>query len=191
MEVEIIRAFERLLIVFFAGASIFLGWHLFKIGVVSPQSGELSGKGFKFSLQKVGPGVFFSAFGAIVLSVALTNGLNIRESSNDDNSGKSEARNISLANTIQESQIKRITTAINTLDLIHVDTSSPYESHRDAINSATERLRAYRDTLARHKFSNDSLKEYFDCKGSADGACKIRKSYKEVEAWLTDTLLQE
>lgn len=78
MEVEIIRAFERLLIVFFAGTSIFLGWHLFKIGVVSPQSGELSGKGFKLSLQKVGPGVFFSAFGAIVLSVALTNGLSIR-----------------------------------------------------------------------------------------------------------------
>jgi hypothetical protein len=191
MEVEIIRAFERLLIVFFAGASIFLGWHLFKIGAVSPQSGELSGKGFKFSLQKVGPGVFFSAFGAIVLSVALTNGLNIRESSKDEGSGQSKTRDFALANTIQETQIKRITTAINTLDLIIIDNSSPYESHRMAVSAAIERLRAYRDALAMHEFSNEKVKEYFDCNESADGTCKTRKSYKEVELWLTDTLLQE
>lgn len=85
--------------------------------------------------------------------------------------------------------MRRITTAINTLDLINIDKAAPYESHRKAVSSATERLRAYRDMLARQQFSNEDLMKYFNCKESSKETCKVSKSYKEIEAWLTDTLL--
>lgn len=190
MEVEIIRAFERLLIVVFSGTSIILGWHLFKIGIVSPQSGELTGKGFKLALQKIGPGVFFCAFGSIVLSIALVNGLvTVETTTNKD--GVQVKNEFRLANTIQESDLKRITTAINTLDLINLDSTSQYESNRNGIRAAIERLRAYRDILATKRFSEKALQDYFSCKENNNGSCSLDSSYKDVEAWLTDTLLQE
>lgn len=189
MDVEVIRAFERLLVVAFSGASIILGWHLFKIGVVSPQSGSLSGKGFKITLLKVGPGIFFSLFGSIVLSISLIYGLKTVEISTTQDGVKK--KEFSLANTIQETGLSRLTKSINTLDLIDLDNTARYESHRKAIRTAVERLRAHRDVLARNKFSKERLDEYQKCIDSKDAACKLANSYKEVESWITDTLLQQ
>jgi hypothetical protein len=54
-----------------------MGWNLFRIGVVNPQSGELRGKSWGVKLQKCGPGVFFSAFGTAILIWALSSPLSL------------------------------------------------------------------------------------------------------------------
>jgi|TARA_B100000315_G_C14516369_1_gene559357 hypothetical protein len=190
MDIEAIRAIERIVIVIFAGTSIVLGWHLFKIGVVSPQSGTLSGKGFKVSLQKVGPGIFFSLYGSVILSVALIYGLTKEKVTiKTDNNQEKIITRMSLNNSLQDSEIKRITEAINTLDLVNIDTSSSYKKHREALNAAIERLKAFRDRLTRQKFKNNKLSSYQTCLKSNDPACKQDKSFKEIEKWLSDTLL--
>lgn len=190
MEVEIIRAFERLLIVAFGGTSIILGWHLFKIGVVSPQSGIFSGKGFKFSLQKVGPGIFFSLFGTVVLSISLMHGLKTITKTQDPISGSSTITEVHLAGKIQGSNLYRITKAINTLDLIQIESSARTNTNKNAIKKAIEQLRAHRDILARQKFDASSLRTYQQCKDSKDAICKLSNSYKDIQSWLTDTVLQ-
>lgn len=194
MDVETIRAIERIIIVIFAGTSIVLGWHLFKIGVVSPQSGDFSGKGFKFSLQKVGPGIFFSLFGAVILSLALINGLktetiHLSETFNKKR-GIKEVRNVYLANSQQESNIERLSVSINTLEqLIDIDSSAPYENHRKAISTSMERLKAFRDTLAFQQFGA-KITKYQSCLTSLQPACKNELYFKEVNEWLTRSLLQ-
>lgn len=65
------RLAERLIVVLCGGLSLTFGWHLFKIGVVTDQSAEFSKKEFTVRLQKVGPGVFFALFGAVVLAISL------------------------------------------------------------------------------------------------------------------------
>ena len=67
----IARAFERILIVAFAGCSLFLGFRLFRI--TAENAGQLSaeGQGWTIRMAQVGPGVFFAFFGAAVLIFAL------------------------------------------------------------------------------------------------------------------------
>jgi hypothetical protein len=66
------RAAERLLIVAFAGLSLWMGWQLFlRLNVEPNQQAELSYKDFLIRLQRVGPGVFFALFGVVVLSVSV------------------------------------------------------------------------------------------------------------------------
>lgn len=188
MEIEVIRAFERLLIVLFSGVSIILGWHLFKVGVVDQQSASLSGKGYKFTLQKVGPGVFFSLFGSIVMSVALINGLT--KTTVNKTSGNTKKEEFRYANSAQQSELSRLTTAINTLDLIKIDSSSPYETHRKAVQKSLELLRSFRDRSARQKFDANIIDQYQKCKDSTNtDPCRNNDNFKEVEKWFTEVLL--
>jgi hypothetical protein len=70
------RSLERLLIVVFAGASLWMGWQLFlRVANTTDQQAEFSYKDMVVRLQRVGPGVFFALFGAVVLSISLSNSL--------------------------------------------------------------------------------------------------------------------
>ncbi len=75
MEDQIIpalRMFERLLIAGFAGMSIYLGYRLFcNLPTETDHEGSIQLPGIKVVLSKVGPGVFFVAFGCAVLLVSL------------------------------------------------------------------------------------------------------------------------
>ena len=63
-----LRGAERLLIVAVAGLSIVLGFWLFKIVPTdTDSSGEFRALNMSIVVSKVGPGVFFAAFGALVL----------------------------------------------------------------------------------------------------------------------------
>lgn len=66
-----LRMFERLLGVMFGGMSLFLGYKLFAIGVTVEQAGdvELMGK-LKMRAKAFGPGIFFAAFGALIVSLS-------------------------------------------------------------------------------------------------------------------------
>jgi hypothetical protein len=71
------RIIERLLICAFGGISLVLGWNLFRVGVVTQQTADLSAKGWRVNLQRVGPGVFFALFGTAILSLSLHNSLKL------------------------------------------------------------------------------------------------------------------
>lgn len=71
MDAELIavgmRSFERVLVVLFAGLSIYWGFRLFLVLPIQTESnGQLKLPGISVVLSKVGPGIFFVAFGVVV-----------------------------------------------------------------------------------------------------------------------------
>jgi hypothetical protein len=84
----LMRGFERVAIVFVSGIAIYMGAKLFLKGVVTEQSAEIEGAGWKLKLIKVGPGIFFALFGSSVLIYSVTTKLDISNypsSSGEDN----------------------------------------------------------------------------------------------------------
>tara|TARA_R110001606_G_scaffold347860_1_gene497253 strand:+ start:86 stop:655 length:570 start_codon:yes stop_codon:yes gene_type:complete len=187
MEPEVLRAVERILIISFAGISIILGWHLFKIGVLTAQKAEFSGKGFTAKLLNVGPGVFFSLFGSTVLSVALVNGLNIKQTDTQSD-GEEITVEYQYLNAQSKFRFRDLTRSINTLEHIDIKKSSPFRVHRDGIFIAIENLKNYRDYLLRQKFKKEDIEEYFAClEDSQDEMCNQTDKIKEISTWLTET----
>lgn len=75
------RAIERLLVVLAGGLSIYLGYRLF---IAMPDAERGSGKvnlpgGVSIFLSRVGPGVFFSLFGAVVIGLSLQFGVSFND----------------------------------------------------------------------------------------------------------------
>jgi len=71
-EIGVLRMLERILAVLIGGFSIYLGFRLFfHIPLDSEHSGSLELPGIKLVLTKVGPGVFFAAFGSVVVAYSL------------------------------------------------------------------------------------------------------------------------
>ncbi|MEZ5830584.1 MAG: hypothetical protein R3D05_05355 [Dongiaceae bacterium] len=78
----IMRGIERLLVVLAGGLAIYLGYRLF---CSMPNAERGSGKvelpgGISIYLSRVGPGVFFSLFGAIVIGLSLKFGVTMNDS---------------------------------------------------------------------------------------------------------------
>jgi len=75
------RAIERLLVVIAGGLAIYLGYRLF---IAMPNAERGSGKvnlpgGVSIFLSRVGPGVFFSLFGAVVIGLSLQFGVSFND----------------------------------------------------------------------------------------------------------------
>src|SRR2546421_1153464 len=77
------RHFERLLIVLGGGLSIYLGYRMFLAiprAATAAETGEgkleLPG-GVSIYVTRVGPGVFFALFGAVILGLGLQHGLKL------------------------------------------------------------------------------------------------------------------
>jgi len=66
--VSVLRMLERLLVVGFGGLAIYLGYKLFfHLPHQTDHAGKLTLPGMKIVLSRVGPGIFFLAFGATIL----------------------------------------------------------------------------------------------------------------------------
>jgi hypothetical protein len=75
---ELLRMFERELIVVGGILAIYLGYRLFYLAHIPQESsGKIKTKLFEFAAAKVGPGVFFAAFGAWVLYTGMTTRIDI------------------------------------------------------------------------------------------------------------------
>lgn len=71
-----LRMLERLLVVGFGGMAIYFGYKLFfHLPYKSNHKGELDLLGIKIVLSRVAPGIFFLAFGAIILLHNLDQGI--------------------------------------------------------------------------------------------------------------------
>lgn len=67
------RSLERLIAVLLGGLAIYYGFRLFLVVPVETQSdGKINLPGMSVVLAKAGPGLFFTAFGVVVLVVSLT-----------------------------------------------------------------------------------------------------------------------
>lgn len=95
------RAIERLLVVLAGGLAIYLGYRLF---IAMPNAERGSGKvnlpgGVSIFLSRVGPGVFFSLFGAVVIGMSLQFGVSFNDAAHTlamaDNSSPAAQRSFS------------------------------------------------------------------------------------------------
>lgn len=83
--IALVRMFERILVVLFGGLSIYLGYRLFfHLPMEKRSGGELTFPGMKIVLTRVGPGVFFAAFGSVVLLYSLTNPIRVKTAAKSD-----------------------------------------------------------------------------------------------------------
>ncbi len=79
MDLLQLRVIERVLAVVVGGMSVYLGYRLF---IKLPEQMDSSGKvvlpgGISVFVSRIGPGVFFSLFGAAVVVVSLQQGLEL------------------------------------------------------------------------------------------------------------------
>jgi hypothetical protein len=84
------RVLERLLVVFFAGLSVYLGYRLFlQIPDFRDSSGEvkLPSLNLRVTFSRVGPGVFFAVFGVAVLVASYMHGVTIEPSPQNQGTG--------------------------------------------------------------------------------------------------------
>lgn len=98
--IVVIRMLERILVVLFGGVSIYLGYRLFfHVPMEKRSGGELSFPGMKIVLTRVGPGVFFAAFGSVVLLYSLTNPISVKTAAKADASQVAQANASDKAST--------------------------------------------------------------------------------------------
>jgi len=83
--VEMLRMLERIIITSFGGMGLFLGYRLFKSGILNVADAEWGGLGVKLKITKASPGIFFCAFGAFILVSSLQE--KVMLSKNNTNSG--------------------------------------------------------------------------------------------------------
>ncbi len=74
MDVVLLRALERILVVLFGGFAIWLGYRLF---LAIPAEKDANGRvklpgGVEVMLARIGPGAFFALFGTVALGLSLT-----------------------------------------------------------------------------------------------------------------------
>ena len=78
--VVILRMLERIIAVIISGLSIYFGYRLFfHLPFERGHEGQLELPGVKIVLSRVGPGVFFAAFGTVVLFYSLTTPINVKD----------------------------------------------------------------------------------------------------------------
>jgi hypothetical protein len=74
---QVLRMFERHMVVIGGIIAIVLGYRLFQSADLKQDStGSMKTKLFEVSATKIGPGVFFAAFGTVVLWTSLTRWFN-------------------------------------------------------------------------------------------------------------------
>src|SRR5438445_3335129 len=169
------RVIERLMICAFGGLSLVFGWNLFRVGVVDQQSAELSAKGWRINLKRVGPGVFFVMLGSIILGVSLRSPLtlpyvnNIATSSSNSGPVSNKATEISSDHSdtpisYGEGDDPRISkawvAALNTMLAVATPDKFPAESQRNAISRADKDIEVLRNALVIKRFGPSLLSEY-------------------------------
>jgi len=110
------RALERLVLAFFAGISLILGYRLFRAEIVGRQRGEMSWGNLKVKLLDVGPGIFFALFGAVVFGVLAYRTVDITDSNHlltkgelrQSGNTKPEASHLRYGNAVEDVKLDSI-----------------------------------------------------------------------------------
>lgn len=163
---EALRMAERLLVTMFGGLSIFLGYRLFLSGVLKVSSAEWEGLGLRMKITRASPGLFFAAFGCIILWTSIHGNVQVE-------SIKSEAALTGPSSNIDSPELvtsRSFIGALNTRDYDRMIASlnlaivslSSSESAK-----VIEDLQSLRQLLLRSAFG-DSDYEFYESNQSGD-----------------------
>lgn len=188
------RIFERLLLASSGLASLAMGWNLFRRGVVGEQHAEFQHASTQLKLLKVGPGVFFGLFGAIILTASIIRPFKIEWSQ-----GPSE-KDASLETTFSGSagpggtsdRLKPWCQSLNSSRVLlkvfgDLEESSSYT---EEIERAQAWLDAMRATFLGQRFTEDQLAEYKRIKGKPPNLRTVSESehFKKMEPYVDERL---
>lgn len=116
------RGVERVIITIIAGSTIYWGFRLFALAL--PTDNEFSaGKGnFTLKMRRIGPGVLFALFGAVILSINLLRPISLRTPDIDISHIGSGPAPIAVNTDQSIRRVKAINTILNHLS--GIDSSS-------------------------------------------------------------------
>ena len=193
------RFIERLMVVSGGGLSLAFGWHLFKIGVVTDQRAELAKKDIRVQFEKVGPGVFFALFGAVILIISLCRPLVFSERTRSDHRRTEELKTITYFTAENEHEILQHVKALNSqLQLItHEGFSNPAQpirqADRDDLLKTMPTIVHLRNYIVSQKFGLGALQVWTQyghefLMDPAEVPQRHRDLLSEMEAWMKGTL---
>jgi len=198
------RVVERLLICTFGGISLVLGWNLFRVGVVNQQTAELSAKGWRVNLKRVGPGVFFALFGTTVLALSLRSPLslplqsagNVRAGAPGTQSGKNEEAVVTYAHGEDPEIAKNWVASINTVEQIVTKDKLATTAEQQAISRSEKSLAQLRDVLIMQQFGNELFADYqaYEKRKSINPSTVTEQEqhrFAGIEAWIRSDRIQE
>jgi hypothetical protein len=201
------RAIERVFVCLFAGMSLVLGWNLFRVGILDPQSAQLDTKTWKLKLARVGPGVFFALFGATVLvwsvnaplSVlpgqgGLVDGPSTGKKTGGNESQSQDQRAITYLSEQSEKERKQLALAINTVvQFCEAGSQKPSAQRTEAVRAAKDELSRFRSALVIAQFGQidlgvytKSIDRYLRDPGSVSNT--ELKVVQALEPWMLGTL---
>lgn len=199
-------ASERLVVVAAGLVAIVLGWNLFVRAIMPDQSGSVSVGDWKVELKAVGPGIFFSLFGTVILVYVLLKpaqyNINGDVAAGSSSSSRSmQALGVGAASDIVARSYIR---AINTVELIETGvTAQPAGApatlldvqRNDLAKAAAVLAKSRREILVR-KFGGTLVDAW-----EADGATyrtapqtlslDVRNKLAPVAPWFTETVTDE
>jgi hypothetical protein len=165
------RGLERLMITLFAGLCVYWGYRLFDHALDSEGQLQAQGKGFKFGLKRVAPGVFFALFGAVVLCTGLFNPITSTHTSSEGNSQDSIVwGTFGIATDADKSQCKDAIYGINRVLRYHETGAPKDKTEKQELDDAMNRLRSHRRYLVDRIVARDSISKY------SEWAIKIRQN---------------
>jgi len=198
------RVVERLLICVFGGVSLALGWNLFRVGVVTQQSADLSAKGWRVNLKRVGPGVFFALFGSAVLALSLHSPLNLPLQPTPysgpevpiSQDKKKEEPTAIYAHEADPEIAKNWVASINTVEQIGTKEKFANSAEQQAIARAEKSLIQLRDALVIKQFGNELFLGYQAYKKkksvSPDSITEQEaRRFAGIESWMHADRIQE
>jgi len=172
------RVIERLLVCLTASGAIIMGWNLFRVGIVDPQSGELKGEGWSVKLQKCGPGIFFSLFGTCVLLASFMYPLKIGPAAAPEDKAKPAAVPEDKAKSDEahpqtsflmylgdnSSNVIKFTGSLNTILALAKDPQvreglQP-PGRKERLDRAIHNVELYKEGLVSSEFGSDALMWY-------------------------------
>jgi hypothetical protein len=160
-------AVERLLVVGAGLISILLGWNLFVRAIIPNQSGTIAVGEWKVELKTVGPGIFFSLFGTVILVYVLINPAKYTTTVSDAATGpvtitamgvRSASDTITFSYARAINTISQIDTQLAALPEGSVATVTP--TQRKDLNSASSRLKQLRRQILVSNFGASPIDEW-------------------------------
>jgi hypothetical protein len=158
------RTAERLLVVGFSGIALFLGWSLFRLGIVDAQSIQVSGDKWNVRFDRVAPGIFFALFGASCLAYSLYRPLSftVNQTRTSDGGNTATVSYLGSENDLLRAHLKAINTAQETVQYC-ATAANLTEEHRSALTKMVDAFEQVKPLLLR-RLLGDQWAWYYNLK---------------------------
>jgi hypothetical protein len=192
----------------FGGLSLTYGWNLFRVGVLNEQSAELSARGWRVNLKRVGPGAFFALFGCAVLAVSLRSPLSLSAAAMTETNANATAPAGSLKAVTQSAGTtvydqgadptvaKRWVASLNTILNVAKPDIFPSATEQKVIKRTDVDLEILRNELVIRQFGSPLFGEYMAYRKGVithgtPGTAEQQKKFAEIDEWMESNRIQE